>query len=815
MRDKYHKSTFQRISPSALCWRLCFMLMFFLFITRACITTVNAAAASDATVVGGNSHGSTTFTTTSNAGIQQKDSSSIANIGHDRFQNRTTSSSNDITNNSYRSATLQTNNSSSSSSSSSSSTDSSTGSNLRAQSKVTPNRDETCRRYLIQFLNGTTDAKDECQGFYNAIKGADCAQELSYNRYKYTDVSRESLLWNVVQESWDEIRNRIQTMFQIQNRHKNDNGTIVDDDVVIDDTYENWECCTSLTDYYEKRCAVEEESSFNAFQMLGIVTVLVICGLMKSMIRITGCHWIPDAGACIVVGAIVGGMLRVYSPSVVSNNLTFNNDLFLQIMLPPIVFQAALTIDKRAFRRDIFPILTLAIFGTGFSAVVNGYLTYYLSSWFTRGESLPLLDSLLFGALMSSIDPIATLSILSSVGIVQTDTLYILIFGESLLNDGVAIVLFNSLVQHLGSADDIDRATVHHTIRDFLVVTIGSIFIGTMCGTFCTIYFWSLSGKHNAVTEVAMFFTWALVPYYLADGLGLSGIISTMVMGFLLDFFVIGGFQSEEREWMEYMSERIRPVDSHHRRISVWERMKAIYLDAFSGRGHIDEHSRHHVGFVAEVIANLMETAIFAYLGLFLFNDKTFNIGTIFSGLFSSVSSRALMVILFSLLINACVWIDLEALLSRLWYTIWRSNSISIRFDENYYVNRDKVYLNQQTQLIMFAAGVRGAVSYALVQNIPIYDAVTKHGSKFKHELRAMTAFTVVVLLFTFGALTYFIAKKDQRERQQREYAANSLTTRLMSTGLASDIGFGESAASGPTSLELDEQTIPSEDPTQ
>jgi NhaP-type Na+/H+ or K+/H+ antiporter len=244
--------------------------------------------------------------------------------------------------------------------------------------------------------------------------------------------------------------------------------------------------------------------------------------------------------------------------------------LFLQILLPPIVFQAALTIDKRAFRRDLFPILTLAIFGTGFSAMVIGYLTYYMSSWGT-GASLPLLDSLLFGALMSSIDPVATLGILSGVGIGHSDTLYILIFGESLLNDGVAIVLFNSLVQHLGTADDIDSATVQDTLRDFVVVTLGSIAIGVACGVLCTFYYWALQGKHNAVTEVAMFFTWALIPYYLADGYGFSGIISTMVMGFLLDFFVIGGFQSEEREWLEYMNGRLRPIDPQARMLTIWE----------------------------------------------------------------------------------------------------------------------------------------------------------------------------------------------------------------------------------------------------
>jgi len=72
--------------------------------------------------------------------------------------------------------------------------------------------------------------------------------------------------------------------------------------------------------------------------------------------------------------------------------------------------------------------------------------------------------------------------------------------------------------------------------------------VGCICGAFCTLYFWALQGKQTAVTEVALFFAWALIPYYIADGLGVSGIISIMVMGFMLDYYVIGGNESDERE---------------------------------------------------------------------------------------------------------------------------------------------------------------------------------------------------------------------------------------------------------------------------
>jgi len=646
-------------------------------------------------------------------------------------------------------------------------------------------RDETCRKYLVNFLNGTTDAKDECQGFLNAWKAADCQDD--------SNLSDMEVAWYFILD-----------IFGLGRRHRSENGTILEDDVLIDDEFENWSCCGSITDFYSKHC---QQPELDAFKLLGITMVIVICGAAKSMLRITGLQWIPDAGACIIVGSIVGGLLRIFSPELVKDKLNFDNDLFLQILLPPIIFEAAISIDKRAFRRDLFPILTLAIFGTGFSALGIGYITFKVSHWGT-GAALPLLDSLLFGALMSSIDPVATLSILSGVGVNQGDTLYTLIFGESLLNDGVSIVLFNSLVKYTGDADVVDVATVHATLRDFFVVSLGSIFIGVVCGGACTFYYWILQGNHSAVTEVSLFFAWALIPYYVADGLGLSGIISIMVGGFMMDYFVIGGFQSEDTEWMDYMQLRLRPSDENYHPVQPsLERFKDACRAAFSGRGHISARSKHHVKFVAEVISHLMETAIFAYLGLFLFNDKSFNFKMIFSGILSCVSSRAAMIVLVSLLINFCVFIDLEQMLGRLWYMVRRSNSRITLDDTDTTLDEEKVYLDTKTQLILFSAGVRGAVSYALVQNIPVYDTVTKQGSRFKNELRAMTSSTIVVLLFCFGALTYFTVRRDAN-RPDREHAAGPLTHRLMSMGLDSQDGLPGAPESGDelSDLELEEE---------
>jgi NhaP-type Na+/H+ or K+/H+ antiporter len=145
----------------------------------------------------------------------------------------------------------------------------------------------------------------------------------------------------------------------------------------------------------------------DSYRLCAVVMVLVVCGLVKSLLRVLGLPWIPDAGACIAVGTVVGLLLHWFNPNVVQSRLTFDNNLFLNFMLPPIIFEAAISIDKKAFRRDVWAILTFAFLGTVFSALAIGYITWELSSW-GSGPSLPLLDSLLFGALASSIDVSST-----------------------------------------------------------------------------------------------------------------------------------------------------------------------------------------------------------------------------------------------------------------------------------------------------------------------------------------------------------------------------------------------------------------------
>jgi NhaP-type Na+/H+ or K+/H+ antiporter len=314
------------------------------------------------------------------------------------------------------------------------------------------------------------------------------------------------------------------------------------------------------------------------------------------------------------------------------------------------------------------------------------------------------------------------------------------------------------LTPFLGKDVEITDRDYHSMVNHFIAVLLGSICVGLACGALCTLYFYFLRNSTGPVSEVGSFFCWALIPYYIADGIGCSGIISIMVMGFTSDYFVIGGFQSEDVAWMDYMAIRTdHELRASNHLVAGWsDYIFVVISTAFSGTGHILARSRHHVGFVSELLSEMFETALFSYLGLFLFNDSSWNLRLNSTGIFGCVVSRIVMVVSLSLVINMAIFFDLSRHLRRVFQST--RNPGEDVLDPS---SQDRVFIDHRAQLIIILSGIRGAVSFALVESIPVYNTVAKSGSQFKPELKAMTSSSIVFTLFVFGALTYFTVERE------------------------------------------------------
>jgi len=354
-------------------------------------------------------------------------------------------------------------------------------------------------------------------------------------------------------------------------------------------------------------------------------------------------------------------------------------------------------------------------------------------------EPIPYIESLIFGSLISSIDPIAVLSVLSNMGMTDTDTLFVLVFGESLLNDGVAIVLFQTLVQFLDASVVVDSETITAAAIHFFVVALGSVLIGVGSGIMCTLYYWAFHGCQTPLVECLMFLCWALLPYYVCDGIGWSGIVSAVTVGFVMDMYVIGVVDTSDDD-----------SEHSHRELLVYEDDKRTGTERsrsrliFSGEGHLSAVARIHIGFVTEIVATMMETAIFAYLGLFLFSHRYhWNIWHTVVSILACCVSRAIMIPTLSTFAN---WITSMQKYKNRCRGIHKSSPAY------------GVIVDRKMQMVLWFAGLRGAMSFALVEHIPLFDAVTGEGTRMKAELKAMTSASIMFTVFVLGGSTnYFM----------------------------------------------------------
>lgn len=485
------------------------------------------------------------------------------------------------------------------------------------------------------------------------------------------------------------------------------------------------------------------------------------------------------------------------------HDISFDGNWFLRILVPPIIFEAALSINKKSFKRHLLPIIIFAVFGTLLATILTALIVHYGTTYLSpHCTVIPFVESLTFGALISSIDPIAVLSVLSSMGMTDTDTIYVLIFGESLLNDGVAIVLFNSLVHFLDENLIIDRDALKEATIDFFAIAFGSLFIGIVSGWLSKVYFWAFYGCQTPLVEMLMFFCWALLPYYLCDLLDLSGIVGTVAVGFCMDIHVVGerdtyenhessnnlnalagssnnsngvisvignstyksipnvenGVRNNGKEpvsnGLHTTKQSNKAQDQQYRRFCSRRQFRDKY-------GHLSDEAKTHIRFVVEIVATGMETAIFAYLGVFLFSNRYhWNFYHVILAISACCISRAIMIPMLSIISNGLTRIYLQYRHNRDRRTT-SCQCINLQDQVNTGTTRDGypggVFIDKKMGIALWFAGLRGAMSFALVENIPIYDSYSGEGSKFKPELKAMTSSSILFTMFVLGGYTYYL----------------------------------------------------------
>ena len=241
-----------------------------------------------------------------------------------------------------------------------------------------------------------------------------------------------------------------------------------------------------------------------------------------------------------VVGFVAGWLLEPLGVEIPLRGEEFE-EILLFLFLPVLVFDAALGLSTRAFFRNLVPILVLAVPALVVSAVLVGLALSF-------GLDIPLAAALLFGVFISATDPVAVVAVFRQLGV--PERLLTIVEGESLLNDGVAIVGFNIL---LGAALG-ERLSVAVGFVDFFLVFFGGAAIGAVVGSVAAAVLPWLGRLPAAAFSLAV----AYGGFVLAeDVLGFSGIMATVAAGLLLSGLAPSRASEAVREVWEQLWESL------------------------------------------------------------------------------------------------------------------------------------------------------------------------------------------------------------------------------------------------------------------
>lgn len=242
--------------------------------------------------------------------------------------------------------------------------------------------------------------------------------------------------------------------------------------------------------------------------MPGLLLVAILVAIVTKRLRLP-----------YTVGLVAVGGCLVFSP--LHFDLVLTQHIIFDLILPPLLFEAAIHIQWKDFQQDATVILTLATIGTIIAAAATTAIFYYLFNW-------PLETALVFGALISATDPITVIATFKENKV--QGRLRMLVESESLLNDGVAAVLF-ALALAWAHATGLE-AVPATPIAGMLLVTIGGgIAVGAICASIAIL----LAGRTtDYLVESTISTVLAYASFMIARHFHGSGILAVVTSGLII-----------------------------------------------------------------------------------------------------------------------------------------------------------------------------------------------------------------------------------------------------------------------------------------
>jgi Na+/H+ antiporter len=245
---------------------------------------------------------------------------------------------------------------------------------------------------------------------------------------------------------------------------------------------------------------------------LVVLFLLVTVAVLTALARVIG---VPYPILLVIGGSLVG-----FAPGV--PDMQLEPDLVLLIFLPPLLFNAAYNFSVRELRTYMRAI-TLTSIGLVLLTTCSVAVVAHAAI-----DGLPWAAAFALGAIVSPTDPLAATQIMRRLGVPRR--LSVVIEGESLVNDGTALVAYRTAVSAaVGGSFDLLEAS-----GDFVVNVVGGIAVGLVAGVVMVAALKKLVGDDvvGVVTSLAA----GYVAYIPAEEIGVSGVLAAVVVGLMVGY---------------------------------------------------------------------------------------------------------------------------------------------------------------------------------------------------------------------------------------------------------------------------------------
>ncbi|AWP09803.1 Sodium/hydrogen exchanger [Scophthalmus maximus] len=257
----------------------------------------------------------------------------------------------------------------------------------------------------------------------------------------------------------------------------------------------------------------QEEEQSSGLTIFFSLLVIGICIILVHLLIKFKLHFLPESVAVVSLGILMGGFIKIIEFQELANwkeEEMFRPNMFFLLLLPPIIFESGYSLHKGNFFQNIGSITLFAVIGTAISAFIVGGGIYFLGQADVIYK-MTMTDSFAFGSLISAVDPVATIAIFNALNV--DPVLNMLVFGESILNDAVSIVLTKSVIL-------------------FPTSKVGSWFSSPI-----NMFLKHFDLRKTPSLEFGMMIIFAYLPYGLAEGIKLSGIMSILFAGIVMSHY--------------------------------------------------------------------------------------------------------------------------------------------------------------------------------------------------------------------------------------------------------------------------------------